>query len=109
MTTPIIANAASLFTRAVHEVARSYDVSPLALLGKRRPEHLANARKCLYWLGYEVIGLSSTQVGELMGGRDHGTVLHGVRAFHDAMDTCHKSQDIADHFRRRFEPNNPEV
>lgn len=45
--------------------------------GKRRISH---ARQHFMWDLHRNLGLSTTKVGQLLGGRDHTTIVHGVRA-----------------------------
>ena len=48
------------------------------LLGRGRTKKVAQARQvAMYLLMYE-LEMSPTQVGRLLGGRDHATVIHGV-------------------------------
>lgn len=49
-----------------------------ALAGPRRHKSLVRAR----WQGYKVFrdaGLSLPEIGRCFGGRDHTTILHGLR------------------------------
>jgi chromosomal replication initiator protein len=64
--------------RIIEEVARHYRLSAEDILGKRRTQKIALARQvAMYLLIYE-LELSPTQVGRLLGGRNHATVIHGA-------------------------------
>lgn len=64
--------------RIFEEVARYYKVSVGDLLARSRTRKIAQARQvAMYLLIYE-LELSPTQVGRLLGGRDHATVIHGA-------------------------------
>jgi chromosomal replication initiator protein len=64
--------------RILEEVSRYYKVSGQDLLGRSRTQKIAQARQvAMYLLIYE-LELSPTQVGRLLGGRDHATVIHGA-------------------------------
>ena len=64
--------------RILEEVSRYYKVSGQDLLGRTRTQKIAQARQvAMYLLIYE-LELSPTQVGRLLGGRDHATVIHGA-------------------------------
>ena len=59
-------------------VSRNFKVSAEDLLGRSRTQKIAQARQvAMYLLIYE-LELSPTQVGRLLGGRDHATVIHGA-------------------------------
>lgn len=62
----------------VQIVARHYNLTEEALLGRSRTKEIANARQLAMYLLREENGLSLINIGELLGGRDHSTVRHGV-------------------------------
>ena len=64
--------------RIIEEVGRHFKVTGPELLGKGRTKKVAQARQvAMYLLMYE-LEMSPTQVGRLLGGRDHATVIHGA-------------------------------
>jgi len=64
--------------RIIEEAAHFYKLSPSDILGRSRTQKIALARQvAMYLLIYE-LELSPTQVGRLLGGRDHATVIHGA-------------------------------
>lgn len=64
--------------RIFEQVALFYALSVGDLMAKNRTKKVALARQvAMYLLIYE-LDLSPTQVGRLLGGRDHSTVIHGA-------------------------------
>ena len=64
--------------RIIEEVSHYYKITPGDVLGRSRTQRIAQARQvAMYLLIYE-LELSPTQVGRLLGGRDHATVIHGA-------------------------------
>ena len=64
--------------RIVAEVAAHYGLSEDDLLARTRKKSVVAARQvAMYLLMYE-LEMSPTQVGRLLGGRDHATVIHGA-------------------------------
>ena len=64
--------------RILEEVSRQYKVAAADLLGRNRSKTIALARQvAMYLLIYE-LELSPTEVGRLLGNRDHSTVIHGA-------------------------------
>lgn len=64
--------------RIIEEVSHHFRVTEHELLGKGRTKKVAQARQvAMYLLMYE-LEMSPTQVGRLLGGRDHATVIHGA-------------------------------
>lgn len=59
--------------------AQKYSVSVAELKGERRDKNMVRARhECFYRISKE-LGYSLPKIGRLIGGRDHTTVLAGIR------------------------------
>ncbi len=62
----------------IERVASHYSFDIEVLVGRRRTKKIALARQvAMYLLIYE-LEMSPTQVGRMLGGRDHATVIHGA-------------------------------
>lgn len=59
-------------------VAAHYRLTPEELTGERRTKAVAGARQVAMYLLREDHGLSLPAIGQLLGGRDHTTVSHGI-------------------------------
>lgn len=57
-------------------VAKHYDFKNKDIVGKSRKAELVEARHVAIYLLRDELGLQLTKIGELMGGRDHTTVMH---------------------------------
>jgi chromosomal replication initiator protein len=64
--------------RIIEEVSRYYRISPENILGRSRTQRIAQARQVVMYLLIYELEMSPTQVGRLLGGRDHATVIHGA-------------------------------
>lgn len=65
----------------VEAAANAFHVEAVALLGSCRSRTVAQARHALvYALAQRRPALSLVAIGALVGGRDHSTVLHSIRA-----------------------------
>lgn len=64
--------------KVISVVAKYFDYRNKDLTGKSRKADLVTARHVAMYLLREELGLQLIKVGELMGGRDHTTVMHGV-------------------------------
>ena len=68
------------------QVAGHYGVTVGELMARNRTKKIATARQvAMYLLIYE-LRLSPTQVGRLLGGRDHATVIHGAGKINGEMN-----------------------
>ncbi|RZJ46271.1 MAG: hypothetical protein EON87_05250 [Brevundimonas sp.] len=62
-------------------VANEHGLSLAEITGERRHRFIAWPRQEAMWRLYQHTSFSLPAIGRLMGGRDHTTVLHGIRAF----------------------------
>ncbi len=67
------------------ETSKYFSLSPADLMSKSRSRPLTQARHIAMYLTRECTGLSLLKIGEIFGGRDHTTVLHGIRKVEDEM------------------------
>lgn len=65
--------------RILDAVSKTTGVGVPALRGRRRTRPVARARQAAYWLLARHTSLSLSAIGARLGGRDHTSVLHGVR------------------------------
>lgn len=66
-------------------VMERYNVRMSDLQGKKRNRSLVFARQVCMYLARELTSLSLEEIGGHFGGRDHSTVLHGVRAIQEQL------------------------
>ncbi|MBI2889256.1 MAG: chromosomal replication initiator protein DnaA [Nitrospirae bacterium] len=66
----------------VRAVAAEFNLKPADLRGSRRIKTIALARQTAMFLMRTVIGTSLPEIGRLLGGKDHTTVLHACRKIH---------------------------
>lgn len=64
--------------KVISTVAKYFDFKNKELLGSSRKADLVVARHIAMYLLRDSLGLQHTKVGEIMGGRDHTTVMHAV-------------------------------
>ena len=90
-------------TEVVLRLVREYfSVSEEALKEPGRQLHLVRARHVLMYLLYLDTDMSYPDIGELLGGRDHTTVLHGVQKLTKEMETDVELQAITRHIRSQY-------
>jgi chromosomal replication initiator protein len=62
----------------VSEVANYYELTTEKLVSRDRSRNIARPRQIAMYLLREEIDVSLPQIGEVLGGRDHTTVMHAV-------------------------------
>jgi chromosomal replication initiator protein len=68
-------------------VARSFGVSQDRIVGRERTRDVALPRQVAMYLMREEGGVSLPQIGDLVGGRDHTTVIYACDKVSDLMET----------------------
>ncbi len=71
--------------KVISTVAKYFDYKNKDLLGTSRKAELVLARHIAMYLLRDSLGIQLEKVGELMGGRDHSTVMHAVEKMEDEM------------------------
>ena len=62
----------------IKSVCEYYNVKPTQLKGPKRDAGLVKARQVAMYLLKEQLRLTQVEIGNLLGGRDHTTIMHGV-------------------------------
>lgn len=76
-------------------VCSFYNVKPTQLKGPKRDASLVRARQVAMYLLKHELGLTFVEVGNILGGRDHTTVMHGVEKMEGLLANKQKvSEDI---------------
>jgi chromosomal replication initiation ATPase DnaA len=68
-----------LVRRAIKATAEHFGTSADALVSARRTRPLVRWRQVAMYVAREMTGRSLPFIGKKIGGRDHTTILHGVR------------------------------
>ena len=70
----------------IQGVAITMGVTPDEIKGRSRMARLVRARQSVMWIAHRQSRWSLGSIGQAIGGRDHTTVLHGVRAVAASID-----------------------
>ena len=70
----------------IEEVSHYFDVEVAALEGHSRSRAIARPRQVAMYLIREETGASLPQIGDLLGGRDHTTILYGCDRIADLIE-----------------------
>lgn len=87
----------------IEECARFADVSVREMKSPRRARPLCRPRQAAMYIAYKHTGRSLPEIGRILGGRDHSTVLHGKRRVEaDLTDGGEIFGDIIAHVEREL-------
>jgi len=73
--------------------SRYYKMPSHEILSDRRTKEIIEVRHVVYWLCKECTLMSYPRIGHWLGGRDHTTILHGVRVIQKRINEGHKIAD----------------
>lgn len=71
----------------VDKVAEHFNLKPLQLKSAHRTKSLSTARQIAMYLLRTELGLPLMEVGRLLGGRDHTTIMYGVEKITNLLST----------------------
>lgn len=78
------------FKEVLEEVASYYNLKTGQIKGPKRDHPIALPRQILYYLLRTELNFTLEEIGELCGGRDHTTVIHGVAKITNLLPTSEK-------------------
>jgi chromosomal replication initiator protein len=92
-------------SRVVAAVCQHYNMEPDALRGKQRDKEIVLPRQVAMYLLRTETAASLPQIGEVLGGRDHSTILHGYsKIAHEMTENNQLRRDILA-IREMLQPN----
>ncbi len=72
--------------KVIGEINHYFNIKTADLTGPRRKKELVMPRQITMYLLYEECKLPYERIGELLGGRDHTTIMHGVEKIGEAIN-----------------------
>ena len=84
-------------------VAREFGVTRNDVISHRRDAQSATARQVGMWLCRNLLPLSLPQIGRAFGGKDHTTILHGLRKIDRLREECGVFRDRLETMRLGLE------
>ena len=85
-------------------VANFYGIDTEVLTGKRRDKTAALARQVTMYLLRERNHCGLAEIGKLLGGRDHTTIMHGCEKITAELDVNPQLQDSINEIRQKLKP-----
>ncbi|MCX7890329.1 MAG: chromosomal replication initiator protein DnaA [Rhodobacteraceae bacterium] len=85
------------------KVSEHYNIRLSDMLGPKRLRQIARPRQIAMWLAKQLTSRSLPEIGRRFGGRDHTTVMHGVRRIEALMATDAQLAEDVEMLRRMLE------
>lgn len=74
-------------------VSAYFEIKPMHLKGPKRDRPIARPRQLIMYLCYKELKVTLDDIGGLLGGRDHSTVLHGIETIEKELLTNQQMKD----------------
>ncbi len=99
----LLSRPASSPDRILKAICQHFEVTVADLCSPRRPQALSFARQAAMFLLRERTELSLSEIGAQLGGRDHTTILHGIRKIDEVAHTDSRTRDHLTRLRTMLE------
>lgn len=86
----------SPYARIERRICAAFHVSPAEIRSHRKNKHIVFARQAVMYWTVRLTGFSYPEIGKLMGGRDHTTIMHGAKAY------CQKRKKMGRYLRKAY-------
>ncbi|MCL4366757.1 chromosomal replication initiator protein DnaA [Patescibacteria group bacterium] len=74
------------YKKVISEINQYFNIKMAEIVGPRRKKELVLPRQLAMYLLYEECKLPYERIGDILGGRDHTTVLHGVEKIRESVN-----------------------
>ena len=81
MLTPDHQHIAHQIHQIIREAAAKHNISTEYLIGHTRRRGVAWARFEIMWRARHELGAPYQLIGHVLGGRDHSTIMHGIKRY----------------------------
>ena len=86
-------------------VCDHFSITKEQIISKNRSNDIAKPRQIIMYLCKNMTGYSLDAIGSLLGGRDHATILHGVRTMTGEYENNENIRNTIDTIRKKINPN----
>ena len=89
----------------INVVAEHFGVKPEDITSKKRNSEFVTPRQVVMYLCREMTDVSFTNIGKLLGKKDHTTVIHGVKKIEDEMQNNEELRNKVDIIIKKINPS----
>ncbi|MCD8151485.1 MAG: chromosomal replication initiator protein DnaA [Clostridiales bacterium] len=89
----------------VEVVSEHFGITVDQIISKSRSRDIAKPRQIAMYLCKNMTDLPLDSIGQLLGGRDHSTVIHGIKQVTDDISSDSTFQQTVETVRKKINPN----
>ena len=82
-----------------------FHITKEQMISKSRSNDIAKPRQIAMYLCKNMTGVSLENIGELLGGRDHSTVIHGINKVEAELQTNEATVNLLNTIKKKINPN----
>ena len=86
-------------------VCEHFHITKEQMISKSRSNDIAKPRQIAMYLCKNMTGVSLENIAELLGGRDHSTVIHGINKVEAELQTNEATVNLLNTIKKKINPN----
>ncbi len=86
------------------KVAEHFNISTEDLIGNKRTANIVFPRQIVMYLCSEMLEMPQKNIGELLGKRDHTTIMHGLKKITKELKTSESLQNTIEILKKKISP-----
>ena len=89
----------------IEVVSEHFHISVDQMISKNRSRDIAKPRQIAMYLCKNMTSSPLDAIGQLLGGRDHSTIIHGIRSVTDEYESNESTRDLIETIKKKINPN----
>ena len=89
----------------INTVAEHFDITPDDIKGDKRSSKIAHPRQIAMYLCREMTGMNLQRIGEYMGGKDHTTIMYGIRKIESQIKSSDSIKNTIQLLKKKINPS----
>ena len=89
----------------IEVVTEHFNISMEQMISRSRSSDIAKSRQIAMYLCKTMTDSSLDVIGSFLGGRDHSTIIHGIKKISDEYDINENTKNLIDTIKKKINPN----
>lgn len=89
----------------IEVVSEHFQISLDQMISKNRSSDISKPRQIAMYLCKNMTDIPLDTIGSLLGGRDHSTIIHGIKKISEEYETNETTQSLIETIKKKINPN----
>lgn len=89
----------------IEVVSEHFQISLDQMISKNRSNEIARPRQIAMYLCKNMTDIPLDSIGALLGGRDHSTIIHGIKKVSDEYEANETTRNLIETIKKKINPN----